>query len=267
MSDPVTNLEIEDVLSSIRRLISEDVAPKRKPVTKMTDRFVLTPALRVLDGTPPNQAEAAVNAASNDNPDTIPADDDPELEFVRARQEESPPQVTEAAWERITESDTKSTAELSSSRGELEARIAELEAAVARSREEWEPDGSEPDAGKLPERHIFAHGDPENQIAAEAIETVFGADSQTEVDTTTSDGTVTETPRTQATMREREDGPLPTVADVPEEQVLDEDTLRDLVTEIVKSELHGALGERITRNVRRMVRREIQQALALKNFE
>ncbi|HHN72645.1 MAG TPA: hypothetical protein ENK13_01020, partial [Thermopetrobacter sp.] len=47
-----------------------------------------------------------------------------------------------------------------------------------------------------------------------------------------------------------------------DETVLDEDSLRELVAEIVRQELQGALGERITRNVRKLVRREIHRALA-----
>ena len=63
MSDPVTNAEVEDVLSSIRRLVSEDKRPvqvaktePQKAVFRHTDlkqpepkkdRLVLTPALRV----------------------------------------------------------------------------------------------------------------------------------------------------------------------------------------------------------------------------
>ncbi|MGV6850431.1 MAG: hypothetical protein ACWA5A_18820 [Marinibacterium sp.] len=47
-----------------------------------------------------------------------------------------------------------------------------------------------------------------------------------------------------------------------DEMVLDEATLRELVTDIVREELQGALGERITRNVRKLVRREIHRALA-----
>ncbi|UWQ76046.1 hypothetical protein [Leisingera sp. M658] len=43
---------------------------------------------------------------------------------------------------------------------------------------------------------------------------------------------------------------------------LDEDSLRDLVASIVREELQGPLGERITRNVRKLVRREIHRALA-----
>jgi hypothetical protein len=43
---------------------------------------------------------------------------------------------------------------------------------------------------------------------------------------------------------------------------MDEEGLRELVTSIVREELQGALGERITRNVRKLVRREIQRALS-----
>jgi hypothetical protein len=46
------------------------------------------------------------------------------------------------------------------------------------------------------------------------------------------------------------------------EAYLDEDALRELVASIVREELQGALGERITRNVRKLVRREIHRALA-----
>ncbi|MDG4648528.1 hypothetical protein P6F26_08725 [Roseibacterium sp. SDUM158017] len=47
-----------------------------------------------------------------------------------------------------------------------------------------------------------------------------------------------------------------------EEDFLDEDTLRRIVAEVVREELQGALGERITRNVRKLVRREIRLILA-----
>lgn len=42
---------------------------------------------------------------------------------------------------------------------------------------------------------------------------------------------------------------------------LDIDMLRDMVAEIVRDELRGTLGERITRNLRALVRREIDRAL------
>ncbi|MBC7164230.1 MAG: hypothetical protein H5U15_04435 [Roseovarius sp.] len=52
-----------------------------------------------------------------------------------------------------------------------------------------------------------------------------------------------------------------------DEAVLDEEALRDLVAEIVREELMGTLGERITRNVRKLVRREINRALTSRNFD
>jgi hypothetical protein len=52
-----------------------------------------------------------------------------------------------------------------------------------------------------------------------------------------------------------------------DEAILDEATLRELVAEIVRQELQGALGERITRNVRKLVRREIHRALTSHELE
>ncbi len=51
------------------------------------------------------------------------------------------------------------------------------------------------------------------------------------------------------------------------ESLMDEEALRELVSDIVREELQGALGERITRNVRKLVRREIQRALTAKELE
>ena len=52
-----------------------------------------------------------------------------------------------------------------------------------------------------------------------------------------------------------------------DDSVIDEDMLRDMVSDIVRQELQGVLGERITRNVRKLVRREIQRVLASQEFE
>lgn len=48
---------------------------------------------------------------------------------------------------------------------------------------------------------------------------------------------------------------------------IDEDALREIVTEMLQRELQGPLGERITRNVRKLVRREIHRALASRDFD
>lgn len=48
---------------------------------------------------------------------------------------------------------------------------------------------------------------------------------------------------------------------------LDMDMLRDMVAEIIRDELRSTLGERITRNLRALVRREIERALQAEGFK
>ena len=52
-----------------------------------------------------------------------------------------------------------------------------------------------------------------------------------------------------------------------DESEVDEEALRDIVRDIIREELAGALGERITRNVRKLVRMEINRALTAREFE
>ena len=59
----------------------------------------------------------------------------------------------------------------------------------------------------------------------------------------------------------------PEAVNLVEETILDEETLREMVSDMVREELQGELGDRITRNVRKLVRREIQRALASREFE
>lgn len=71
MSDPVTNVEIEDVLSSIRRLVSEETRPPRprsQPAQPGSDRLVLTPSLRVHDPEPRQPAPEPAKAARSASP-------------------------------------------------------------------------------------------------------------------------------------------------------------------------------------------------------
>lgn len=51
------------------------------------------------------------------------------------------------------------------------------------------------------------------------------------------------------------------------DSVIDEETLREMVADIVRRELQGTLGERITRNVRKLVRREIHRTLAARGLD
>lgn len=49
--------------------------------------------------------------------------------------------------------------------------------------------------------------------------------------------------------------------------IVDEDALREIISEVVREELQGEMGKRITRNIRKLVRREIRIALATDELE
>ena len=48
---------------------------------------------------------------------------------------------------------------------------------------------------------------------------------------------------------------------------VDEETLREIISDVVREELQGEMGKRITRNIRKLVRREIRIALATDELE
>ena len=59
----------------------------------------------------------------------------------------------------------------------------------------------------------------------------------------------------------------PDAAARDDEAIIDEEMLRELVARMVREELQGTVGERITHNVRRLIRREIARALSLQEFD
>ncbi|MBK0328672.1 hypothetical protein I5535_15380 [Rhodobacteraceae bacterium F11138] len=65
-----------------------------------------------------------------------------------------------------------------------------------------------------------------------------------------------------------DDGPDMAVWDLTEKDIAsDQDALRDMVAEVVRQELRGELGERITRNVRKLVRRELDRVLSAREWD
>ncbi|ROT99067.1 hypothetical protein [Histidinibacterium lentulum] len=181
-------------------------------------------------------------------------------------------------------------------RSSLEATIAELEAAVTFSAQDFEAD--EPDTGIASHGsgrlHLVVTGDldpdesdrPEAPPASEPDppRDHRAADPQT-ADPPPQPNHV---PRFRvypgsAPPRDTEPQPAPQdshiaarpdldddadlAAYLEDESVIDEEALRDLVGQIVREELQGVLGERITRNVRKLVRREIHRILSSQDFD
>ena len=189
-----------------------------------------------------------------------------------------------------------------SRRKSLEDRIAELEAAVANSSDDYEPDGSEDLEQHRPNSIVFRPTRPvtkpplqltdvvseETVIArAEVSEEAPDEDESPEIVQEGVELAVTEAvTETVADMAEDALGQDETFeralaeAVGVEEITPDEDSspstehapdvpddLRPLISAIIREELQGELGERITRNVRKLVRQEIQRALTVREIE
>ncbi|MEI4195964.1 hypothetical protein [Roseovarius sp. E0-M6] len=308
MSDPVTNVEIEDVLSSIRRLVSNE---EKHPPTRHDpvqqggddaqnadespvdgDRLVLTPSLRVdnskvpepdiQDPDEPDEERDLANDRSTGS-DEADAADEGQASDVRDAEEETPSDDADTPEAARTETgpteETQATPEPEGeSEAALKARVAAMEAVVASRDEQWEPDGTTDDAysGSAGEPLPWEDFDPDEAEAKGTSDTEekpdFGhADSGEMWDS--ADVPEHEPMADPAPMGDaddlglKEEGNADLSEETPPEDILDEDALRDLVADIVREELQGALGERITRNVRKLVRREVHRALAIQDLE
>ncbi len=329
MNDPVTNVEIEDVLSSIRRLVSENARAERlpdvsepraqtaesaedpvqaKPEIKAQEAqiLVLTPALRVEDDAG-DVDEAPIDTGADDV-----AGDDLQALIDDIAEENAVESVLDDLVEDAGEDgdatgpgglsfvhsdDAAHAPEMST----LEDRIAGLEAAVAEREDNWEPDGigDDENAGAPVESLNWEDSDVtvsrwEAEEAMEEAELVSDQAVEPPMDLSEFADTDIET-GAQADAVYAEPAPEPEAefqtepepedwadeADPQlsqglepdtdlfggEESLIDEDILRDMVAEIVRQELQGSLGERITRNVRKLVRREIHRSLAARELD
>ncbi|HQU70085.1 MAG TPA: hypothetical protein PLI43_18085 [Albidovulum sp.] len=127
MSDPLSNSEIQDVLSSIRRLVSEDRraresrAPESPAAEAVIGKLILTEAHRV------EIVEETLIETVETDPSEIPA-------MAPVEQASAEPGINNSI---------RPASVLADDLASLESTIAELEAAVAGIGSEFEPDGSE----------------------------------------------------------------------------------------------------------------------------
>jgi hypothetical protein len=254
MSDENSRHGYDDVLSSVRRIVASET---QAAVEAASGKLLLTPALRVeseVDGrtSPADHPEADIAAESDEaTPTGLQPDGDDET----ARDLEFPT---------------------------LAERIAELEAAVGSDSLEFEPDGSEDQAQHAPDAVVLPLNPAARRSAAgETAEAdlVFAVPGDPEAgadEAGKEDAPANGAPEDAAPLPPlgafRHRGHRPTMPEAPthdedEPALLDEMALRDLVAEIVREELQGGLGERITRNVRKLVRAEIQRAFAARDLD
>lgn len=202
MSEPVTQSEIEDVLSAVRKLVSENAGgevKKAESASEDVSKLVLTPAFRVDDAaesrpkerapetesqqatpgqgsaedvTPEDIIAEVVEAAGDHEADVIALHSAPDATRQGDSQDEAPHDAeTSQEAETAPASDTASQDE--STADDLAARIAELEAVVGAANEtaheDYEPDGSEEQT--LPSEALR----PEEAAAADLMEDVVTA--------------------------------------------------------------------------------------------
>lgn len=164
----------------------------------------------------------------------------------------------------------------------LSAKIEALEKVIGSTQDEWEPDGEtdepnsgsrvetiewrdhRPDEGEFDDGADFDETPPRDETDSRTVD--IAVDLDDEIGEPASAEALD--PREDADEIEqvdKDDDRLDLLA--ADEAILDEESLRELVTDIVREELQGALGERITRNVRKLVRREIHRALAAQELD
>lgn len=198
---------------------------------------------QVLGGVEPAEAEVGPDVGRGDAEDSAAQVANEEAALLHALTEE------DEAVADMVEAETDGEPEVEES---LESKIAALEELVGRSHEEeWEPEQSEPDAP------VF-HRSSDVLEWQDHLPNTSVTPDETVVDPAAGDQPVRET----AAPVERDASAASSDA-----VTIDEDTLRGLVSEIVRQELQGALGERITRNVRKLVRREIHRVLMSQDFD
>lgn len=196
------------------------------------------------------------------------------------------------------DSTPKPAGQLNPKIGAVVQKLAEMEAANAARPVLWEPDGSRdtPYAGSDLEPLQWADTDtaePTTDVTADPL-----AEADETAEPTATPVAQMDSPTAEAEPQQPDPQPEPLVLSEPaqpspadpatadgasqiaeqavtdvamdqlaaEDSILDEESLRELVADIVRAELQGALGERITRNVRKLVRREIQRALSAQDL-
>ncbi|MCU0902914.1 MAG: hypothetical protein MUE83_03450 [Tabrizicola sp.] len=328
MAGPLSSEEIEDVVSSVRRLVSNEQRPRTLSRDLNSERLLLTPALRVVPETSPlapllldaplavAAVEGGAKAASGPLDEALardpglelPAAPEPDLQdaesFLEALEpaveadlhpgDADPPDVApvvealgaDSAWEdelwippepvplgevalaadeaavlTAPPSDPEASDPEASDVDDTAAPWAEVPA-------DWAEGGSVPFVPLRRRAEQFAArlastGEPPDLQGPEPVQAVTAsAEAATEAGPVVPTAeTVVDSPRDGriATELLDEDGtPL---------AVLDESALTEIVRQVLRAELQGELGERITRNVRKLVRAEINRALIARDLD
>lgn len=328
MAGPLSSEEIEDVVSSVRRLVSNEQRPRTLSRDLNAERLLLTPAQRVMPETSPlaplmldaslQDTQAAYAAAGSAEPVASSLDALPDTAAM--------PVVDDEDAETLLYVADETDIEVSADSGLLPVVDPELAADMAEAspeepEAEWEDEiwaepatvslgeialaadeaevlsGPEPDAEMLDGIEMDGQTEPWAQVDSpladdEPIPFVPLRRRAEHLAARLAAGEVVETLRAEP---EAEDDVVSLTEDLPADPaaagvgdpghvsgqmatefvdadgmplaVLDELALQEIVRQTLRAELQGELGERITRNVRKLVRAEINRALMARDLD
>lgn len=344
MSEPLSTDEIEDVVSSVRRLLSPEVRPRPVSRDLGQDRLLLTPALQVVaepealdpealepeavepEAVEPKPADLLmlnVRALEPEGPaETVrpevmaEADAEADVEVASAPADIFPKpeasaeflHVVESEWEDAFWSEPEpALAELAL--GAEEAELVQAEDVILAEAEgnstAWSQEpvpfvaihhrnaAAAEVKGRSTEPLAAVKPSPEAVAPEESVPANSGAESDA-TETVGSEAEVSETHGAAAMyatdeaadhaldLTEADDAGIAhapsglaatgmtevlTDKDGNPVTVLDEDALSQIVRLLIREELQGVLGERITQNVRKLVRAEINRALTAQSLD
>jgi hypothetical protein len=250
MSEAEKSVNVEDVLSSIRRLVADGP--------------------RIVPEHPKPASVAEPDPAQTEDLAVEPEEQEPTLEDIA--QPASFVDTMNASIAEITDTTVEEPV------SEVEARVAHVDAFLEAESEqppelethvEEATDKSEPFVLRAEMVADFETTEPSTDMPIDP-ENVQSAtpDAQEDNDisfhdTLEDDEAFLDSVEDDETIELETPGMDPTL----EAAMFNEDALREIVGELVRAELQGDLGDRITRNVRKLVRREIHHALATRDFE
>lgn len=325
MSEPLSSDDIEDVVSSVRRLVSPEARPRPVSRDMGQDKLLLTPALRVVsepikpepvaaepakhepvasdplilnaqadeavskpkdkayDGATPMEVtapddppEAALQVVEGEWEDAFWSEDEPALAEMALGAEEAELVAAEEA-DLVAAEESLVAAEESAVVAE-ESMVAAAEAPTvskssgldeaapwAQRESDWAEDDPVPFVHLR--RSVSEVPEPAEATAAKTapeVEEPQVSEPQPEPEKAAAEGWE-DTERTGLAASEM--AQILTDQDGNPVTVLDEEGLSQIVRMLIREELQGVLGERITHNVRKLVRAEINRALTAQSLD
>lgn len=280
MAGPLSSEEIEDVVSSVRRLVSNELAPRRTTRDLNSEKLLLTSALRVVSETSP-LAPLILETPVDGPAATVVAEQDPALS-----EGDDPDVLIEADWE----DEIWSPPEVASL-GEAALGAEEAEVLVPRAEDqdvllaevEVGDDSGWVDSDPIPFVPLRRRSSgqvsgslesaEEPALPPEVLAETEGADASSDAEPAQDEP---DGPKVVLTAADedpvKDPGATPLAAEILDTDgtplaVLDEAGLQEIVRLMIREELQGDLGERITRNVRKLVRAEINRALMARDLD